>query len=102
MVWGIYVERVSKPAKGAIADEAAIGGALPKARTCLKAVSETMGTAPWLAGESISLADLYAAPIFDYFLTAPEGQEIFRDHENLVAWRSRISARRSMRDTLPL
>ncbi|PLU65152.1 glutathione S-transferase [Sinorhizobium medicae] len=102
LVWGIYVERVSKPAKSAIADEAAISRALPKARTCLKAISEIMGTAPWLAGESMSLADLYAAPIFDYFLTAPEGDETLRDYENLAVWWSRISRRRSMRDTRPL
>lgn len=102
LVWGIYVERVSKPAKGAIADEAAIAAALAKARTCLQAISEIMGTAPWLAGESMSLADFYAAPIFDYFLMAPEGQDIFRDHENLAAWWSCISRRRSMRDTRPL
>jgi hypothetical protein len=33
LVWGVYVERVSKPASGAAADENAIAAALPKART---------------------------------------------------------------------
>lgn len=101
LVWGVYVERVSKPASGAAADENAIAAALPKARTCLKAISEIMGTAPWLAGETMSLADLYAAPIFDYFLRAPEGQEMLREHETLAAWWARMSVRRSMMETRP-
>ncbi|MCA1369809.1 glutathione S-transferase family protein [Bradyrhizobium sp. BRP14] len=99
LVWGIYVERISKLAKGATADEATIAAALPKARTCLKAMSDIMGTAPWLAGETMSLADLYAAPMFDYFLVAPEGREMIRQHDNLAGWWSRIAARPSMKET---
>ncbi|WP_026623123.1 glutathione S-transferase [Ensifer sp. WSM1721] len=102
LVWGIYVERISKPAKGATADEATIAAALPKARTCLEAMSDIMGTAPWLAGETMSLADLYAAPMFDYFLMAPEGREMIRQYENLGAWWSRIAARSSMNETQPI
>ncbi|MGK9203719.1 glutathione S-transferase family protein [Sinorhizobium meliloti] len=101
LVWGIYVERVSKPASGAVADEAVFAAALPKARTCLKAMSDLMGASPWLAGETMSLADLYAAPIFDYFLRAREGQEMLREHENLAAWWARMSVRRSMEETRP-
>src|SRR5579859_4298684 len=36
LVWGIYVERVSKPGRGAVPNEAKIAAAIPKARTCLK------------------------------------------------------------------
>jgi glutathione S-transferase len=102
LVWGIYVERVSKPARGAIADEATIAAALPKARTCLKAMSDIMGTAPWLAGVTMSLADLYAASIFDYFVMAPEGREMIQQYENLAAWWSRMVVRPSMKETQPI
>ncbi|MGH7212263.1 MAG: glutathione S-transferase family protein, partial [Acetobacteraceae bacterium] len=34
LVWDIYVERVSNPAKGKRADEARIAAALPRAATC--------------------------------------------------------------------
>ncbi|WP_046120930.1 glutathione S-transferase family protein [Ensifer aridi] len=102
LVWSIYVERISKPAKGATADEATIAAALPKARICLKAMSDIMGTAPWLAGETISLADLYAAPMFDYFLVAPEGREMIRQYDNLAGWWARIAARPSMKETQPI
>ena len=46
LVWGIYVERVSKPGRGAVADEAKIAAAIPKARACLKAISDLMGDNP--------------------------------------------------------
>ncbi|PST24705.1 glutathione S-transferase family protein [Mesorhizobium plurifarium] len=101
MVWGIYVERVSKPARGDVADEAAISAALLKARICMGAISGIMGTAPWLAGEAMSLADLYLTPIFDYVLKAPEGQEMLRQHENLEAWWARMSVRPSVKETQP-
>src|SRR5271166_5056143 len=68
LVWGIYVERVSKLVRGAVTDEAKITATIPKAKACLKAMSNLMGDNPWLAGAEMTLADLYAAPMFDYFL----------------------------------
>ena len=99
LVWGIYVERVSKPARGAVPDEARIAAALPKAVTCLSAMSDLMGNNPWLAGGALSLADLYAAPIFDYFLMTPEGRDMIPQFGNLAAWWSRIAARPSVQET---
>ena len=74
LVWGVYVERVSKPGRGAASDEAKIGAAIAKARVCLTAMSELMGDNRWLAGAELTLADLYAAPMFDYFLNDRRAQ----------------------------
>src|SRR3984893_13906994 len=63
LVWDIYVERVSRPARGGAADEQKIAVALPRAEVCLSALSDLIGESPWLAGRSISLADLHAAPM---------------------------------------
>ena len=101
MVWGVYVERVSKPGRGAASDEAKIGAAIAKARVCLTAMSELMGDNRWLAGAELTLADLYAAPMFDYFLKAPEGRNVIREHENLATWWSRVAERPSMKATAP-
>lgn len=100
LVWGVYVERVSKPRRGAAPDEVRIAAALSSARICLNAMSNLMGVEPWLAGEQITLADLYWAPMFDYFLMAPEGQAMVREYEYLEAWWSRIARRPSMIGTL--
>lgn len=101
LVWGIYVERVSKPSKGGITDEAAISAALPKAETCLKAISDLMGSGTWLAGENLSLADLHAAPMFHYFVSTPEGRDMTRRHANLASWWTRMAAGPSMLATMP-
>lgn len=101
LVWGIYVERVSKPSKGGSADEAAISAALPKAETCLKAISDLMGSGTWLVGDNLSLADLHAAPMFNYFLLTPEGRDMMQRHANLASWWARMATRPSMLATKP-
>lgn len=102
LVWGIYVERVSKPKRGAVTDEAKIAAAIPNAKACLKAISDLMADNPWLAGRQLTLADLYAAAMFDYFLMAPEGKDMVQQFGNLAAWWSHIAARQSMRKTSPI
>lgn len=96
MVWGVYVERVSKPKRGAATDERKLAAALPKARTCMKAISDLMADNLWLAGRQLSLADLYLAPMLDYFQMAPEGLEMVQQYPNLASWWVRIAARSSM------
>jgi len=95
LVWDIYVERVSRPAGGASSDEQRIAAAMPKAKICLSALSELMDGSPWLTGSAISLADLHAAPIFAVFRLAPEGSRLLADHDALVQWWGRVSARQS-------
>jgi glutathione S-transferase len=102
LVWGLYVERISKPRRGIPADEKKIADAISNARICLKAMSDLMGDNPWLAGTELTLADIYAAPMLDYFLMAPEGVELIQQYENLKVWWSRIAARPSMIATKPL
>ncbi|PWK72857.1 glutathione S-transferase family protein [Aminobacter sp. AP02] len=101
LVWGIYVERVSKPSKDGVANEAAISAALPRAVVCLKALSELMGRGTWLAGAELSLADLHAAPMFHYFLLTQEGRDMMQRHVNLASWWVRMAARPSMLGTMP-
>jgi glutathione S-transferase len=101
LVWDIYVERVVRPGQGRAADEDRIQGALPAASRCLHAMAALMGDAPWLAGAEPSLADLHAAPMFDYFLQAPESHALMAPHANLRAWWERLRARPAMARTAP-
>ena len=64
-------------------------------------MSELMGDNRWLVGAELTLADLYATPMFDYFLKAPEGRNMIREHENLATWWSRVAERPSMKATAP-
>lgn len=96
MVWDVYVERVSRPKKGNTPDEARIAAGLGQANTCLDAITALMGGHPFLAGSALSLADLYAAPMFDCFTSAQEGEAALAARPALQSWWGAMSARDSM------
>jgi glutathione S-transferase len=95
LVWDIYVERVVRPATGSAADEARIASALPKAEVCLSALAELMCEELWLAGPTVSLADLHAAPVVAAFRLAPEGGRLVSREGCFARWWDRMSARPS-------
>lgn len=96
LVWDIYVERVGKPREGNRPDEARVAAAVPRAETCLAAVEELMAGAPFLAGGSLTLADLHAAPMIAYLRMAPEGRDLLAGHPALEGWWDRVAARPAM------
>jgi len=96
MVMDIYVERVSALARGRTPDEARIAAAVPLARRCLSALSALHGDAPWLAGSALTLADLHAAPMIDYFTQAAEGAALLGDCPSLREWWERMAIRESV------
>ena len=91
LVWDIYVERVSNPREGKPVNEALIAAALPKARSYVQVLSDLIGGKLFLADETPTLADFHAAPVFGYFLEAPEGLRIMEDYPSLMDWWERIS-----------
>jgi glutathione S-transferase len=101
LVWDIYVERISAPQEGRAADEAKIAAALPRAALCLDVLADLMDGAPFLAAETLTLADLHAAPMFAYFQAAPEGAALVAERPALTAWWRRIAGRPSMTATRP-
>ena len=101
LVWGVYVERVSKPRRGEATNESKFMTALAAAEICLKAMADIKGDAPWLAGSRLTLADLYAAPMFAYFLKAEEGRDMLRKQRSLAVWWSKMAERPSMRASDP-
>jgi glutathione S-transferase len=101
MVWDIYVERISKPKEGGTSDEETIRAAIPIAKICLDVLSDLKLTGAWLLGDQLTLCDLHAAPIFAYFVQAPEGRRMLSDHPALSAWWENVSALPSFIATAP-
>ena len=97
MVWDIYVEHVRAPAHGRATDQARVAAAWPRAETCMAALRDIQEGNPYLAGPEISLADLFAAPIFAYFREVPEVVAWMRAYPTVRAWWERIAARPGMR-----
>ncbi|MGF1592754.1 MAG: glutathione S-transferase family protein [Kiloniellaceae bacterium] len=95
MVWGIYVERVSRGKTGET-DESIVAAALPKAERCLAALAEILDDGPFLAGTDFSRADIQAAPMVDYFVKAGEGRDLLSAQPVLSDWWRRVAERESV------
>jgi glutathione S-transferase len=98
MVRQIFVQQVER-ARDGMTDESLIAAALPKAERCLAALADLVGDEAFLAGADFSLADAQAAPMFHYFLEAPDGQRLLSAQPRLKAWWARTAARPSVKAT---
>ena len=96
LVWDVFVERIRAPMQGRAPDEDRIAAGLSRSKVCLRALSEILGSRPWLAGNGISLADLHAEPMFVLFRLAPEGAALFAEFANLVNWSTVMAQRPSV------
>lgn len=92
LVWDIFIERIVRPSQGRAPDEARIAAALPRAATCLLALERIMGDGPLFVGASITLADLHAVPMFDYFIPTPEADRLLDVNSSLRRWWNSVSA----------
>ncbi len=79
-------------------DEQNIARALPLARICVRELERLKGSAEFLAGDSLSIADLMAAPHLLFFRGTPEGQELMNG-TSLEDWLTRMIARPSLQAT---
>lgn len=96
---GITAERLFAPMFwGRPTDEANIARALPTARTCIRELERLKGAAEFVAGDSLSIADLMLAPQLEYFRATAEGTELLKG-TSLDSWLTRMSLRASMQAT---
>ena len=100
LILDIFVERIRAPQHGRASDEERIAAALAPAERCLDALAHLLADHAWLAGPSLSLADLHAAPMMVYFRMTPEGRHMLAARAKLDAWWSRLAARPSLRATI--
>jgi glutathione S-transferase len=96
MIWGVFVQRVRVPQQGGQPDEEEISRSLATARTCLSVIARLLGHSTYLAGSSLSLADLHAYPMLRYFSLAPEGRAELERFPNLLNWVRAMLARPSV------
>lgn len=95
MISTITIQRMFAPK----ADEAKIAEAMPRAEQSLDALEGLIGANQFLAGDELSLADLMAAPIFDYFEQTPEGKSTIAKRPKVAAWWKRIQQRPTVAKT---
>jgi glutathione S-transferase len=81
-------------------DEAVIKAGIPKADLCLKELDRINGGNTFLAGNQVSLADLYLVPIVFYLKLTPE-KELLAPYKSLEAWWQAMAERPSVKKTAP-
>ena len=74
-------------------------GGLPRARVALAALSGMLGEQEFVAGSTLSLADVMIGPMFAMAAETPEWRELTAPHANLAAYYGRLSARTSFAAT---
>jgi glutathione S-transferase len=95
---GIGFNRVVAPIFGIPVNEDAVMAALEPGRVCLKALEDLLGSQPYFAGDTVSLADLVAVAHLDMLPGTPEGAELMAGSP-LLAWLERMAERPSVQRT---
>ena len=101
LVTDIVVERLAKPPRGETPDEEKIKGRIPEVEQQLAVVEAGLEGRDYLAGDSLSLADLLYAPAVAYLPMVAEGAGFLEGKGNIKRWFERISARDSFAKTHP-
>jgi glutathione S-transferase len=91
--------RVFAPRFGMPVDEAKIADALPRAKICIDEVARLIGRNAFMAGNTLSLADLMIVPHLAYFSITEEGRAMMGPHAHLTGWLDRMKQRPSMMNT---
>jgi glutathione S-transferase len=93
LVWGVYVEEMDRGRAGQLTGEE-----IERARHAL-AVVDALAGYPFLVGDRLSLADLWALPMLIYARLAPTGRALVGQFPRLEAWLERMSHLPSVRAT---
>jgi len=100
LIGKIAVERLFTVILNRPTDEAIVNAALPKAELCLKEWERIRGGDKFLAGNQVSLADLYLYPILAYLMMTPE-KTLLESRKGMLAWWQAMSQRSSVKNTEP-
>lgn len=97
VVW----QRLIVPMTGGTGDEKVVEEAKPTVTKCLAEFERIKGQGRFMAGDELSLADLFLAPNFAYLSMTPDFAGLIAPHSGLRAWWDEISSRPSMQKTAP-
>lgn len=92
---------VARRLLGRDADEAAVRAAMPEAEAQFALIEAELGGRPYLAGASLTLADLFVAPIVFYLPMFEEGRALLADRPAIARWYEGIARRPSFVATAP-
>lgn len=100
MIGQIVVQRLFTALLANGTDESVVKAGIPRATLCLQEIERIKGHHTFLAGDRVSLADLYLVPIIFYLKLTPEG-ELLVPRKGLTAWWEAMGERKSVQATAP-
>lgn len=100
LIGQIVVQRLFTALLANGTDETVVNAGIPRARLCLQEFERLKGSHTFLAGDRVTLADLYLVPIIFYLKLTPES-ELLAPHRGLDAWWHAMTERRSVKVTAP-
>ena len=95
---GLVFNRVVAPRFGMAPDEAAVAAAIPGARHCIEVIATFLQSQSYLAGESLTLADLQLGPQLDMLADCAEGAAMIKGTP-IASWLERLRTRPSFKTT---
>jgi len=88
-------------AKDGAPDRRAIDASLPEMKQLLTILDKAYGTRNVLVGDTVTMADLFLAPIVAYLLMFPESKAMLDQLPNLTRAHKAIAERESFKATMP-
>ena len=96
----ICIERLFTAILGRGTDEQVVAAGVPKAELCLSEFERIKGDGKFLAGNQVSLADLYVFPVIFYLMMTPE-KSLMAPRRGLAPWWELMNQRSSVKKTQP-
>ena len=93
-------ERLVRPAMGIEPDQAFIDSAEESLKLQMRLIEEAVSDTPFLAGESLTIADSFLLPHLLFFGRTPEGEALLAKSRAASAWLDRMRARPSFHGSI--
>jgi glutathione S-transferase len=101
MIRDIVIQRLVVPSRGGTPDEAMIAAAVEKLPRLFDILDNALGEHAYLAGDAVSLADLFMQPIVSSLLMTEEGRSAMAGRANVERWFGALAARPSVAAITP-
>ena len=92
MIVDIVLQRIVAPMRGATPDEEQIAAGVPGAQKALGEFNRGLANADYLAGNRLSLADMFLLPVINYLGMTPEGKNLLTGAPNVSRWQQAMEA----------
>lgn len=99
---GIVKRHLLPLAPGKTHDDALVASALASLAAQLRLLDETLSAHPYLAGDTLTLADMFVLPHVHFLTYTPEGRDALEHAPATTAWLERMRARESFAKTNPV